>query len=36
VNLHALDVNADAVAHVLLKYATSTEDVNGRRGRGKP
>ena len=35
VNLEALDVNADAIAHATLKYAMSTEDVNGVRSRGK-
>ena len=30
----ALDVNADAVAFAVLKYAMSTEDVNGEKGKG--
>jgi Zn-dependent M28 family amino/carboxypeptidase len=34
VNLFALDVNADAIAYATLRYAMSTEDVNGLRGKG--
>jgi aminopeptidase Y len=34
VNLYALDVNSDAVAYGVLKYAMNTEDVNGVRGKG--
>jgi len=34
VSLEALDVNIDAVAYATLKYAMSTEDVNGVRGKG--
>jgi aminopeptidase Y len=34
VSLEALDVNADAVAYAVLKYAMSTEDVNGVKGKG--
>jgi len=34
VNLHALDVNSDAIAFALLQYAMSTEDVNGVGGKG--
>jgi Zn-dependent M28 family amino/carboxypeptidase len=34
ISLEALDVNADAVAHAVLKYAMSTEDVNGVKGKG--
>lgn len=34
VNLHALDVNSDAVAYGVLQYAMNTEDVNGVRGKG--
>jgi aminopeptidase Y len=34
VNLDALDVNADAVAWATLQYAMSTQDVNGRKGKG--
>jgi aminopeptidase Y len=34
VSLEALDLNADAVAHAVLKYAMSTEDVNGVKGKG--
>jgi aminopeptidase Y len=34
VNLDALDVNADAVAYAVLKYAMNTSDVNGVRGKG--
>ena len=33
-NDSALDINADAVAFSVLKYAMSTEDVNGRKGKG--
>jgi aminopeptidase Y len=33
-NDSALDVNADAVAYAVLKYAMSTEDVNGVKGKG--
>ena len=32
--IFALDVNADAVAYATLKYAMSTEDVNGARPKG--
>jgi aminopeptidase Y len=35
VSLEALDVNADAVAHATLTFATSTADVNGVTSRGK-
>ena len=34
VNLHALDVNADAIAFAVLQYAMNTSDVNGVRGKG--
>ena len=34
INLFALDVNADAVAYAVLRYAMNTEDINGRRGKG--
>lgn len=34
VNLHALDVNSDAIAFAVLQYAMSTEDVNGVGGKG--
>jgi Zn-dependent M28 family amino/carboxypeptidase len=34
INLHALDVNSDAVAYATLQYAMNTEDVNGDRGKG--
>ncbi|HJQ14629.1 MAG TPA: M28 family metallopeptidase, partial [Anaerolineales bacterium] len=34
VNLHALDVNSDAIAYAVLQYAMSTSDVNGKRGKG--
>lgn len=34
VNLHALDVNSDAVAYAVLQYAMNTEDINGERGKG--
>jgi Zn-dependent M28 family amino/carboxypeptidase len=36
VNLHALDVNTDAIAFAVLTYAYSTESVNGVRGRPVP
>ena len=36
VNLHALDVNADAVAYATLSYAMSTEGVNGVPGKIVP
>ena len=36
VNLHALDVNSDAVAYAQLTFAYSTYTVNGVRGRGDP
>jgi aminopeptidase Y len=34
INLTALDVNSDAVANAVLRYAMSTQDVNGVRGKG--
>ena len=34
VNLHALDVNSDAIAYAVLQYAMNTSDVNGKRGKG--
>ena len=34
VNLHALDVNSDAIAYAVLQYAMNTSDVNGERGKG--
>ncbi len=36
VNLHALDVNADAIAFAVLTYAYSTESVNGVPGEKVP
>ena len=36
VNLHALDINSDAVAFAVLTYAYSTETVNGVPGRKVP
>jgi len=36
VSLHALDVNSDAIAYAVLRYAYSTEDVNGVVGRTVP
>jgi hypothetical protein len=36
VNLHALDVNADAIAFAVLTYAYSTETVNGVPGKKVP
>ena len=36
VNLHALDVNIDAVAYAVLTYAYSTETVNGVPGKSVP
>ncbi len=35
-DLHALEVNADAVAYAVFTYAASTETVNGVRGRRIP
>lgn len=35
-NLHALDVNADAIAFALLTYAYSTKTVNGAPGKSVP
>jgi aminopeptidase Y len=34
INLHALDVNSDAVAFATLTYAMNTETINGLRGKG--
>jgi Zn-dependent M28 family amino/carboxypeptidase len=34
VNLHALDVNSDAIAYAVLQYGMNTSDVNGVRGKG--
>jgi Zn-dependent M28 family amino/carboxypeptidase len=34
INLHALDVNSDAVAYATLQYAMNTEEINGLRGKG--
>jgi Zn-dependent M28 family amino/carboxypeptidase len=34
VNLHALDVNSDAIAYATLQYAMNTADINGERGKG--
>jgi Zn-dependent M28 family amino/carboxypeptidase len=34
INLHAFDVNSDAVAYSVLQYAMNTESVNGVRGKG--
>jgi aminopeptidase Y len=34
VSLHALDVNADAVAYAVLQYAMNTSEINGQRGKG--
>jgi Zn-dependent M28 family amino/carboxypeptidase len=34
VNLHALDVNSDAIAFAVLQYGMSTEDINGEHGKG--
>ena len=36
INLHALDVNSDAVAFAVLTYAYSTETVNGVTGKKVP
>jgi len=36
VNLHALDINADAIAFAVLTYAYSTESVNGVPGKKAP
>jgi Zn-dependent M28 family amino/carboxypeptidase len=34
VNLHALEINADAVAFSTLQYAMNTQSINGRKGKG--
>jgi aminopeptidase Y len=34
VNLEALEVNSDALANAVLRYAMSTQDINGVRGKG--
>jgi len=34
VNLHALDVNSDAVAFATLQYAMNTEEINAVKGKG--
>ena len=34
VNLHALDVNSDAIAYATLQYAMNTSDINDVRGKG--
>jgi aminopeptidase Y len=34
ISLHALDVNADAVAYSVLQYAMNTQDINGVKGKG--
>ncbi len=34
INLHALDVNSDAVAYSVLQYAMNTEEINGLKGKG--
>jgi aminopeptidase Y len=34
INLHAFDVNSDAVAYATLQYAMNSEDINGERGKG--
>jgi Zn-dependent M28 family amino/carboxypeptidase len=34
VSLKALDVNSDAIAYAILKYAMSTETINGVKGKG--
>ncbi len=34
VNADALDVNSDAVAYAVLKYAMNTQEINGERGKG--
>lgn len=34
VNLHALDVNSDAVAYATLQYAMNTEEINDVKGKG--
>lgn len=34
VNLSALEINADGAAYAILTYAMSTEDVNGKKGKG--
>jgi Zn-dependent M28 family amino/carboxypeptidase len=34
VDLHALDVNSDAMGYAILQYAMNTSDINGIPGRG--
>ena len=34
INLHALDVNADAIAYSVLQYAMNTSTINGNKGKG--
>jgi hypothetical protein len=34
INLHAYDVNVDAVAFSILQYAMNTQAINGRKGKG--
>ncbi len=34
INLHALDVNSDAVAYATLQYAMNTEEINTVKGKG--
>jgi Zn-dependent M28 family amino/carboxypeptidase len=34
INLHALNVNSDAVAYATLQYAMNTSDINGASGKG--
>jgi Zn-dependent M28 family amino/carboxypeptidase len=35
INLHALDVNSDAVAYAVLQYAMNTEEINGCARQGQ-
>jgi len=34
INLHAFDVNVDAVAFAVLQYAMNTQAINGKKGKG--
>lgn len=33
-NLHALEINSDAIAYAVLQYAMNTSDINGQEGKG--
>ena len=34
INLHALEINVDAIAYAVLQYAMNTKEINGVRGKG--